>query len=214
MQQTSRGKFDRLQRTTAGFTATRLDGYGLCCSSPTRPRVQASYPVLVYRRTLLLHASFRPRLATTPLRFANPSPPSGWIRDSHPQTVEHARHTMTPGRGQAWKSHARFPHPQPSYYCEFIFSCQVCWRTMRWHNGQTRRSENPYPEEVFQDCLTNGEKNAAHSILARSYSSNEGRIHLRRPTCHFHFSLATGRRTIHSGLPTNRELRAKPVTQD
>jgi hypothetical protein len=94
MQQTSRGKFDRLQRTTAGFTATRLDGYGLCCSSPTRPQVQASYPVLVHRHTLLLHASFRPRLATTPLRFANPSPPSGWIRDSHP----HARHTMTPGR--------------------------------------------------------------------------------------------------------------------
>src|SRR5208282_3230208 len=95
MQQTSRGKFDRLQRTTAGFTDTRLDGYGLCCSLPTRPRVLASYPVLVHRHTSLLHASFRPRLATTPLRFANPSPPSGWIRDLHPQTVEHARHTMT-----------------------------------------------------------------------------------------------------------------------
>ena len=95
MQQTSRGKFDRLQRTTAGFTDTRLDGYGLCCSLPTRPRVQASYPILVHRHTPLLHASFRPRLATTPLRFANPSPPPGWIRDLHPQTVEHARHTMT-----------------------------------------------------------------------------------------------------------------------
>src|ERR1019366_6251819 len=97
MQQTSRGKFDRLPRTTARFTSARLDGYGLCCSLPTRPRAQASYPVLVHRHTLLLHASFRPRLATTPLRFANPSPPSGWIRDSHPQTVEHARHTMTVG---------------------------------------------------------------------------------------------------------------------
>jgi hypothetical protein len=97
MQQTSRGKFDRLPRTTARFTSARLDGYGLCCSLPTRPRAQASYPVLVHRHTLLLHASFRPRLATTPLRFANPSPPSGWIRDSHPQTVEHARHTMTGG---------------------------------------------------------------------------------------------------------------------
>src|ERR1035437_2859019 len=95
MQQTSRGKFDRLQRTTAGFTDTRLDGYGLCCSLPTRPRALASYPILVHRHTPLLHASFRPRLATTPLRFANPSPPSGWIRDLHPQTVEHARHTMT-----------------------------------------------------------------------------------------------------------------------
>jgi len=95
MQQISRGKFDRLQRTTARFTCTRLDGYGLRCSLPTRPRVQASYLVLVHRRTLLLHASFRPHLAMTPLRFANPSPPSGWIRDSHPQTVEHARHTKT-----------------------------------------------------------------------------------------------------------------------
>ena len=42
VQQTSRGKFDRLQRTTAGFTDTRLDGYGLRCSLPTRPRVLAS----------------------------------------------------------------------------------------------------------------------------------------------------------------------------
>jgi hypothetical protein len=106
---------------------------------------------------------------------------------------------MTPGFSQAWKSRMRFPHPQLSYYYEFIFSCQVCWRTMRWHNGRTRRSENPYPEEVLQDCLTNGETSAAHSILARSYCSNEGRIHLRRPTCHSHFSLATRRRTIHSG---------------
>jgi hypothetical protein len=35
----------------------------------------------------------------TPLRFANPSPPSGWIGDFHPQTVEHARHTTKPLRG-------------------------------------------------------------------------------------------------------------------
>src|SRR5271156_6398326 len=84
MQQSSRGKFDCLQRTTAGFTRTHFDGYGLCCSLPTRPQVLASYPVLVHRRTPLLHASFRPHLAMTPLRFANPSPPSGWIGDLHP----------------------------------------------------------------------------------------------------------------------------------
>src|SRR5208283_1660439 len=34
-----------------------------------------------------------PRLATTPLRFAITSPPSGCEEDSHPQAVEHARHT-------------------------------------------------------------------------------------------------------------------------
>ena len=52
---------------------------------------EASYPVLVHRVATLLHASFRHRLATTPLRFANPSPPSGWIEDV--QAVDHARHT-------------------------------------------------------------------------------------------------------------------------
>ena len=112
MQQTSRGKFDRLQRTTAGFTNTRLDGYGLRCSLPTRPRVQASYPILVHRHTPLLHASFRPRLAATPLRFTNPSPPSGWIRDLHPQTVEHARHTKT-WAPPTWKTPAAFPTLPP-----------------------------------------------------------------------------------------------------
>jgi hypothetical protein len=34
-----------------------------------------------------------PRLATTPLRFAIPSPPSGWEEDFHLQAVKHARHT-------------------------------------------------------------------------------------------------------------------------
>src|SRR5262249_50093384 len=34
----------------------------------------------------------------TPLRFANPSPSSGWIEDFHLQAVDHARHTIpTPG---------------------------------------------------------------------------------------------------------------------
>ena len=94
----------------------------------------------------------------------------------------------------------RFPHPQTSYgYCNKVkISRQVCWRTMRWHNGRTRRSPNPNSEEVLRDCVTNGERSAAHSILARSLGSNKGRIHLRRPTCHSHFSLAARRRTIHA----------------
>src|SRR5262249_2770900 len=54
-----------------------------------RPR----YPVLAHRAAALLHAFFKPRLATTPLRFANPSPPSGWIEDFHLQAVVHTRHT-------------------------------------------------------------------------------------------------------------------------
>ena len=65
--------------------------FAIACSlvRPGRPR----YPVLIHRAAALLHASFRRRLATMPLRFANPSPPSGWIEDSHLQAVVHARHT-------------------------------------------------------------------------------------------------------------------------
>jgi hypothetical protein len=109
MQQTSRGKFDRLQRTTAGFTDTRLDGYGLCCSLPTRPRVLASYPILCPSAHAFAPRFLQTPLATTPLRFANPSPPSGWIRDLHPQTVEHARHTMTRSMESMESQEAGFP---------------------------------------------------------------------------------------------------------
>jgi hypothetical protein len=56
------------------------------------------YPIFVHRAAALLHASFRPRLATTPLRFANPSPPSGWIKDFHLQAVDHAQHTTNESR--------------------------------------------------------------------------------------------------------------------
>ena len=92
-QQTSRGRFDHLQRATAGFTYGALDGYGLRDLSPARPTPYASYPDFVHRLAPLLHASFRPRLATTPLRFAITSPPSGCGGDLHPQAVEFARHT-------------------------------------------------------------------------------------------------------------------------
>jgi hypothetical protein len=41
----------------------------------------------------LLHASFRPHLTMTPLRFAITSPPSGCEEDFHLQAVKHARRT-------------------------------------------------------------------------------------------------------------------------
>ena len=207
MRQTSRGKFDRLQRTTVGFTNTRLDGYGLCCSMPTRPPVLASYPILVHRHTPLLHASFRPRLATTPLRFANPSPPSGWIRGLHPQTVEHARHTLTPGpKRQAWKSLRDSQNRRPAATGQrnrgfTKVSDQVCWRTERWHNGRTRHPRNLSCGKVLRGCESSQEKSAAHPIKDTSFGSIKDRIHLRRLNRHLHFSLATTRRTIHSGAP-------------
>src|SRR6266478_250803 len=65
--------------------------FAITCSlvRPGRPR----YPVFVHRAAALLHAFFRPHLAMTPLRFANPSPPSGWIEDFHLQAVVRTRHT-------------------------------------------------------------------------------------------------------------------------
>lgn len=89
----SRGKFDRLQHTAAGFTTGALDGYGLCNQLPARPASYASHPVLVHRLAPLLRASFRRHVTVAPLRFAMNSPPSGCQWDSHPQAVKHARRT-------------------------------------------------------------------------------------------------------------------------
>ena len=72
-------------------------GFAITCSLARHRRPH--HPVLVHRLALLLHASFRPRLATTPLRFAMTSPPSGCQGDFHPRAVEHARHTTKPLRG-------------------------------------------------------------------------------------------------------------------
>jgi hypothetical protein len=36
----------------------------------------------------------------------------------------------------------------------FSNPCQVCWRTMRWHNGRSRRSRNLYVEKVYEDRTT------------------------------------------------------------
>src|SRR5687768_16545544 len=68
--QTSRGKFDRFRRTTAGFTPRALDGYGLRDHWPARPARHASDPVLVHRPASLPSPSFRRRLTTTPLGSA------------------------------------------------------------------------------------------------------------------------------------------------
>ena len=58
-------------------------------------RTVCLYPVLVHRLARLLHASFRPRLAATPLRFAILHLHQVGQGDFHPRAVEHARHTNT-----------------------------------------------------------------------------------------------------------------------
>ena len=81
--------------------------FAISCSlvRPGRPR----YQMLVHQAAALLHAVFRPHLAMTPLRFANPSPSSGWIEDFHLQAVVHTRHTTQAARAtRAPKSSDRF----------------------------------------------------------------------------------------------------------
>ena len=82
----SRGKFDRLPYAIAEFTTGALDGYGFAGHWPARPTPYASDPVLAHRLVSLLHASFRPSVAGTPLRFARTSPPSG--SQGEPSTPE------------------------------------------------------------------------------------------------------------------------------
>src|SRR5262249_3970770 len=96
MPQISRGKFDHLQRATAGFTASAFDGYGLRSHLPARPAPYASDPVLVHRL-----APFALRFFQVPprgecyftLALAITSRPSRCEEDFHLQAVEHARHT-------------------------------------------------------------------------------------------------------------------------
>jgi len=55
----------------------RLMDMGFASIGPLARRRRPYHPVLVHRLAPLLHASFRLRLAATPLRFAITSPPSG-----------------------------------------------------------------------------------------------------------------------------------------
>ena len=66
-------------------------GFAIPCSLARHPRPH--HPVLRHRPAPLRHASFRPHLSVTPLRFAITSPPSGGEEDFHLQAVEHARRT-------------------------------------------------------------------------------------------------------------------------
>src|SRR5215469_16745705 len=94
--QTSRGKLNRLRCTTAGSTLCALDGYGLRDTSPACPALAPRIRFFVHRLAPLFHASFRPASRREPLRFTNPSPPSGWVEDFHLRAIEHARHTTKP----------------------------------------------------------------------------------------------------------------------
>jgi hypothetical protein len=99
--ETSRGKIDRLHRTPAGYTTPSLMTADFAIISSLVRSGRPRYPVLVHLAATLLHASYRPRLAATPLRIANPSPPSGWIEDLHLQARRKKRGREQ--RPQVWE---------------------------------------------------------------------------------------------------------------
>ena len=96
--QDSKGRSPEVSSTAFGaqppdLPPVRLMEMSFAIIGSLAPHRRPHYPVLVHRLAPLLHASFRPRLTTTPLRFAITSPPSGWEEDLHLQAVDHARHT-------------------------------------------------------------------------------------------------------------------------
>ena len=91
--QISRGNSNCLPCIVAESTFCAFDGYGLRGTVPARPALTPHIRFLFIdshvRYALLSGAASR----RSPLRFAYPSPPSGWIGDFHPGAVRHARHT-------------------------------------------------------------------------------------------------------------------------
>src|SRR2546421_10796022 len=87
-------------------------GFAVLCQ--LAPHRRPHHPVLVHRLPSLIHASFRPRLATTPLRFSSPSPPPGWAGGFHPLPVEHVRHTKENARLVCPAGLASFFFPFPA----------------------------------------------------------------------------------------------------
>jgi hypothetical protein len=121
-------------------------GFATLCSlaRPGRPR----YPVLVHRAAVLLCASFRPRLTTMPLRFANPSPPSGWIEDFHLQAVDHARHTIGIGGSLTTP-----PLPHHRTYGSRIRRFGGLSGHLLPQKGWPPRFGNPQPRKRFGPCF-------------------------------------------------------------
>src|SRR5260221_3267780 len=94
--QISGGKTDRFRHTAAGFTLCALDGSGLRGNKPARPSLTPHIRFLsigsCFFSPILSDAPFCP----PPLRFPNPSPPSGWADDAHPLPLFQPWHTFPP----------------------------------------------------------------------------------------------------------------------
>jgi len=114
--------------------------------TPNESVGDASYPVLVHRLALLLRASFGPSVAGTPLRFANPSPPSGWVEDFHFQAAGHAQHTV-PRPHSCRHSHIRLSlsnHAPPPFFSPLKTKALPQFSVPRQHGVQVRNAMMVY----------------------------------------------------------------------
>jgi len=82
--------------------------------------------------------------------------------------------------------------------------------TTRWHNGQIRRSLNPNPDQVLQDCGSKWEESVAHSIVARSLFTPMKAVYIcADQPCPSLFRLHLGGGPYMSGYAVTWELSAR-----
>ena len=107
----SLSKTDDLHRTTAGCTPRLFDRESFAVSCQLALISSASNPFSVRQLAVSVHASFRPLLAESPLRF--PSVPTVRSRkDFHLQVISHVRHTRK--NAPVNQRRSAFPHEERS----------------------------------------------------------------------------------------------------
>ena len=92
----SPSKDNTFPRTTAGSTYVPISGrWSFAVTGPLAPRTHASYPVLVHRPTVSLHASFTPSSRPDALRFAMIAATCSQ-KDFHLLRIAHVGRTKAP----------------------------------------------------------------------------------------------------------------------
>ena len=212
-----------------------LDGYGLRDPPFARPDRPASHPVFVHRVANLLHASFRRRLAETPLRLASTSPPSGCAGDFHPQAVEHARHTVARVLEPGWRSHERV-RLQAHRFSEVQVLSRVIWHSVTESNCVVARRGgeqlevndqpvthvNPIRHVVVASLPSYGEAQLTHGLWKGAARELREVRYARRGKPRMHFETTMGGwerddrkvRCCDVGRPERHSNRCEPAVSE
>ncbi len=122
------------KRGPARFAELRRRGVGRDLAARSSGRVGLFIRFLSIGPRLCSTLPSDPASRRHPCGFANPSPPSGWIEDSHLQAVDHARHTR------------RTP-PKPAGSKE-----TGCWRNPPYFRGPLPCCTLPWPPAETPPC--------------------------------------------------------------